>query len=96
MKMSPFLGTSKLNSDREGTWWRNGGEILTGSPGSFPPRMRNPNPVSFRHRKISCSWQSGSETYNNKSSVEVKQGADLTPRNVILRHDCCINQYTFS
>lgn len=29
---------------------------LTGSPGSLPPRILNPKPVSFLHRKISCSW----------------------------------------
>lgn len=35
--------------------------ILTGSPGSFPPRIRKPKPVSFRQRKMSCSWQSGTK-----------------------------------
>lgn len=35
------------------------GERLTGSPGSLPPRILKPNPVSFLHRKMSCSWKSG-------------------------------------
>lgn len=31
----------------------------TGSPGSLPPRILKPKPVSFLHRNMSCSWKSG-------------------------------------
>lgn len=40
-------------------------ERLTGSPGSLPPRILKPNPVSFLHRKMSCSWKSGTAKSTN-------------------------------
>lgn len=54
------IGEQKCNNDFGRVW-----ERLTGSPGSLPPRILKPNPVSFLHRKMSCSWKSGTRKSTN-------------------------------